>query len=107
MYTADILKQELKAAAGEQMLDLRIDNVLLVNVFTNEIYPASIGIYNQKIVSVNSSRTREAREVIDAKGAYAVPGFIDGHIHIETTLLTPEALGEVIIPWGSTACWLW
>lgn len=102
MYTADILKQELKAAAGEQMLDLRIDNVLLVNVFTNEIYPASIGIYNQKIVSVNSSRTREAREVIDAKGAYAVPGFIDGHIHIETTLLTPEALGEVIIPWGTT-----
>lgn len=102
MYTADILKQELKAAAGEQMLDLRIDNVLLVNVFTNEIYPASIGIYNQKIVSVNFSRTREAREVIDAKGAYAVPGFIDGHIHIETTLLTPEALGEVIIPWGTT-----
>ena len=102
MYTADILKQELKAAAGEQMLDLRIDNVLLVNVFTNEIYPASIGIYDQKIVSVNSSRTREAREVIDAKGAYAVPGFIDGHIHIETTLLTPEALGEVIIPWGTT-----
>ena len=102
MYTADILKQELKAAAGEQMLDLRIDNVLLVNVFTNEIYPASIGIYDQKIVSVNSSRTREAREVIDAKGAYAVPGFIDGHLHIETTLLTPEALGEVIIPWGTT-----
>ena len=102
MYTADILKRELKAAAGETPLDLRIDHVLLVNVFTNEIYPASIGIYNGKIVSVNSGKMAEAKEVIDGKGAYAVPGFIDGHIHIETTLLTPEALGEVIIPWGTT-----
>ena len=102
MYTADILKEELKASAGEKPLDLRIDNVLLVNVFTNEIYPASIGIYNKRIVTVNSSRAGEAKEVIDGKGAYAVPGFIDGHIHIETTLLTPEALGEVIIPWGTT-----
>ena len=40
--------------------------------------------------------------MIDGAGAYAVPGLIDSHIHIETTLLTPEALGEVIIPWGTT-----
>ena len=44
----------------------------------------------------------EADQVIDGAGAYAVPGLIDSHIHIETTLLTPEALGEVIIPWGTT-----
>ena len=101
MYTASILKEELEASRGTRKLDMRIDNVQLVNVFTREIYPASIGIYNQKIVSVGKV-TADADRVIDGGGAYSVPGLIDSHIHIETTLLTPEALGEVIIPWGTT-----
>ena len=101
MYTASILKEELEASRGTRKLDMRIDNVQLVNVFTREIYPASIGIYNQKIVSVGKV-TADADRVIDGGDAYAVPGLIDSHIHIETTLLTPEALGEVIIPWGTT-----
>ncbi len=101
MYTASILKKELEASKGNRKLDIRIDNVQLVNVFTREIYPASIGIYNQKIVSVGRVAA-DADMLIDGGGAYAVPGLIDSHIHIETTLLTPEALGEVIIPWGTT-----
>ncbi len=101
MYTASILKQELEASKGTRQLDTRIDNIQLVNVFTGEIYPASIGIYNKRIVAVGKVETA-AKTVIDGNGAYAVPGLIDSHIHIETTLLTPEALGEVIIPWGTT-----
>ena len=101
MYTAAIMKTELEASKGTRKLDMRIDNIQLVNVFTREIYPASIGIYNERIVAVGRVET-EADQVIDGAGAYAVPGLIDSHIHIETTLLTPEALGEVIIPWGTT-----
>lgn len=101
MYTASMMKKELEASKGTRKLDMRIDNVQLVNVFTREIYPASIGIYNQKIVSVGRVAA-DADMLIDGGGAYAVPGLIDSHIHIETTLLTPEALGEVIIPWGTT-----
>ena len=85
---------------------MRIDNIQLVNVFTREIYPASIGIYNERIVAVGRVET-EADQVIDGAGAYAVPGLIDSHIHIETTLLTPEALGEVIIPLGEQQHFVW
>ena len=95
MYTAAIMKTELEASKGTRKLDMRIDNIQLVNVFTREIYPASIGIYNERIVAVGRVET-EADQVIDGAGAYAVPGLIDSHIHIETTLLTPEALGALL-----------
>lgn len=101
-FTAEILTNEIKASMGLLELDLILKNVKLLNVYTNEIYQASIGIFNKKIVSINPSEDIKAKETIDGGGAYAVPGFIDGHVHIETTLLTPEALGEVIVPWGTT-----
>lgn len=94
---------QLEAAAGERELDLRIENVQLVNVYTGEIYPARIDVYDGRIVGVNAPEGRAAKEVVDGGGRFALPGFIDTHVHIETTLLTPEALGEVIAPWGTTA----
>lgn len=101
-FTTEILTNEIKASMGLIELDLILKNVKLLNVYTNEIYQASIGIFNKKIVSINPSEDIKAKETIDGGGSYAVPGFIDGHVHIETTLLTPEALGEVIVPWGTT-----
>jgi len=96
------LKDELMAAGGKAPLDLLIENIKLVNVYTNEIYPASIAIYNGRIVAINPPGEQKVKQYIDGQGQYALPGFIDAHIHIETTLLTPEALGEVIVPWGTT-----
>lgn len=97
------LLHQLEAAAGERELDLRIENVRLLNVYTGEIYPARIDVYDGRIVGVNAPAGRAAKEVVDGGGRFALPGFIDTHVHIETTLLTPEALGEVIVPWGTTA----
>ncbi len=99
--TARLLSQ-LEASAGDRVLDLRIENTLLVNVYTGEIYPASIDIYDGVVVGINNP-ARKAVEIFDANGHYALPGFIDTHVHIETTLLTPEALASVIVPWGSTS----
>lgn len=101
-YFISDIKDDLQASKGEIELDLILKNCKLVNVFSNEIYGASVGIYNKRIVSINLSKEVKSKEVIDCKGSYIVPGFIDSHVHIETTLLTPEALGEVIIPWGTT-----
>lgn len=97
-----ILKEQLEAAKGMRPFDVLLDNVQIVNVYTEEILSGSVGIYGQRIVAVNPQK-KEAKRVIDGQGCYAVPGFIDSHIHIETTLLTPEALGDVIIPWGTTS----
>lgn len=96
------LLAQLEAAAGERELDLRIENTLMVNVYSGEIYPASIDVYDGVIVGINNP-TREAANIIDARGQYALPGFIDTHVHIETTLLTPEELASAVVPWGSTS----
>ncbi len=102
MLEITAFKAELEAAAGKRELDLLLKNIKLVNVFSKEIYPASIGIFQGKIVSIHPSIEQKAKKTIDGQARYAIPGLIDAHIHLETTLLTPEALAEVIVPWGST-----
>ena len=102
MLEITAFKAELEAAAGKRELDLLLKNIQLVNVFSKEIYPASIGIFQGKIVSIHPSTEQKAKKTIDGQARYAIPGLIDAHIHLETTLLTPEALAEVIVPWGST-----
>ena len=79
-----------------------LTNLQLVDVYTEEIRPASISIYDGHIVAIDPDPAVGAEQVIDCGGQYAVPGFMDAHVHVETTLLTPEALAEVIVPWGTT-----
>lgn len=95
-------KRQLEAAGGRRPADKLLTNLQLVDVYTGEIRPASISIFDGRIVAINPDEAVGAVETIDCGGQYAVPGFIDAHIHVETTLLTPEALGDVIVPWGST-----
>ena len=75
---------------------------MLVNVFSSEIYPSNIYIKDKRIVSIDPEVELEAKEVINCGGKYAIPGFIDSHMHFETTLLSPEALATVIVPQGTT-----
>ncbi len=101
-YDLTEFKKELEAASGLREADLVLENIRLVDVYTNEIHPASLAIYNSRIIAINPPKGYPAKLRIDGKNQFAVPGFIDTHIHIETTLLTPEALSEVIVPWGTT-----
>lgn len=100
-FDADTIKKELEAALLRKQADLFLYNLKLVDVYTNEIRPSSISIYNGKIVGIGVEDI-DAAQKIDCMGQYALPGFIDSHVHIETTLLTPEALGDVIVPHGTT-----
>lgn len=100
----------LKAARGERPLDLIIRGAEMVNLFTNEIYTADIGIYDGFIAHIScdpdgsggTGVLQEAREEYDAQGLYLVPGFIDSHIHIESTMMTPRNFAEAVVPWGTT-----
>ena len=67
----------------------------LVNVFTEEIYPAELEIQNGMIKCV--------REVKGDFNNYILPGFIDAHIHIESSMLTPSRFAEAVVPHGTTA----
>ena len=101
MLTISERKALIEAASGQRSLDRAIENVQVVNVYTGRIEPGVIGIKNGRIVSTNAAGLA-ARERLDGCGSYALPGFIDAHVHLDSTLLTPENLASLIVPRGTT-----
>lgn len=94
-------KDLIRAALGEIPLDLRIDHVQVVNVYTGTISPGSIGIKAGRIVTPYAGEYA-AENVVDGGGMYALPGFIDTHVHLDSTLVIPENLSQLIVPRGTT-----
>ena len=85
----------IKAAMGEIPCDKTIVNVRHVNVFTGEILKAEVDIYKGYVISVrtgNEPSLQKAKEIIDGEGLYMIPGYVDTHMHIESTLI--GALGD-------------
>jgi adenine deaminase len=101
MNTIDEQKSLIRAALGREPLDLLIKNVQVVNVYTGEIEPGAIGVKSGRIVTTDATGL-DAEQTFDGTGRYAVPGFIDSHVHIDSTLLTPANLAELIVPTGTT-----
>ncbi|MBV4420150.1 adenine deaminase [Clostridium tyrobutyricum] len=102
MKTYSEIKNLIQSGLGEISCNLKLSNVNLVNVYSGEIYNTNIYIKDDRIVSIDPEVQLKAKKSIDCGGKYAVPGFIDSHLHIETTLLSPEALSDVIVPKGTT-----
>jgi adenine deaminase len=94
----------IEAARGDRPLDLVLTNVNLVNVFTCEIYPADIGIFEDRVAVVGAAGAYhlEARQTIDGTGKWACPGFVDTHVHIESTMVTPANYAAAVLPFGTT-----
>lgn len=96
----------LKAALGEIPADLAIAHTRYLNLFTGEEYPASVFVHKGFVVHVETEKldvdAEEASTIIDAKGAYIIPGLIDAHMHVESTMLTPRHFAEAVIPHGTT-----
>lgn len=94
------------AAMGTEPCDLSIENIRLVNVITGEIYPAAVDLLDGIIVRVREKgRTAElpARQVYDGGGRFLAPGCIDIHMHVESTMMTPEHFGRTAILCGTTS----
>jgi adenine deaminase len=98
----DQIQRGIQVALGEIKADLLLKNVSLVNVFTEEIYPADVLISGQKIVAVLEPGTGKGEQVLDCQGLFAVPGLIDGHVHIESHALSLRELARLIVPLGVT-----
>lgn len=97
----EVRKKFVQAGLGIVRLDLIIDNVQVVNVYTGRVEPGSIGILDGHVITPQA-QGYDAVKVIDGKGRYAIPGFIDTHVHIDSTLVTPENLSHLILPHGTT-----
>lgn len=94
----------IAAARGEIPLDLAIRNAQLVNVFTCEVYAADIGVHEGRIATVSAAGAYSltAERELDASGLWMAPGFVDTHLHIESTMVTPPAYAAGVLPRGTT-----
>lgn len=93
-------KQQLAAAKGDQRADLVLKNAKIVNVFTNEIEAGDIAIQAGMIVGIGRY---DGKTEVDLQGQYVCPGLIDGHIHIESSMLCGPAFEQAVLPHGTTA----
>lgn len=95
----------LNVALGEGKVDLVIRNGKIVNVYTGEVLPGSIAIKNGRIIGVTfeGESPYQAEEEMEAAGRYIVPGFIDPHIHIESSAVTVTEFVKAVLPLGVTS----
>ncbi len=100
LMQAETLKQQVLAAKGEVDAELVLKHAKVVNVFTNEIEEADVAIHHGKIVGVGEY---SGRNEVDLDGKYLCPGLIDGHIHIESSMLCGPAFEQAVLPHGTTA----
>ena len=95
------LEKMIAVARGEATADLLLTNARIINTFTSEIEKGNVAISEGRIAGVgNYSR---ARQKIDLKGNYLAPGLINGHIHIESSLLHISEYARAVVPRGTSA----
>lgn len=98
-------KKLTSVSMGLEKADLVVVNGKIVNVYSKEIYNGGIAVANGKIAAVGHIDycIGEKTKIIDAKGKYLLPGFIDGHIHPESTNLSIRGFAEIVLTHGTTA----
>src|SRR3954447_23180037 len=95
------LAQRIAVARGDVPAHLILRNAQLVNVLSGEIYLTDIVIDEGDVVALAPGY--EAKQVIDLNGRYVCPGFIDAHVHIESSLCTPPEFSRTVLAHGVTS----
>lgn len=90
----------LKAAGGRKKAEIVLKNCQIINVFTTEIEQGDIAIEDGQIVGIGKYK---GMNIIDMKSAYVAPGFIDGHVHIESSMMVPHEFAKLVLPCGTTS----
>lgn len=93
------LKKMLSISRGDEKAPLVLKNASIVNVFSHEIIKSDVAIYGDKIVGIGEY---EGIEEIDLEEKILAPGFVDSHVHIESSMTTPSQFAKVIVPRGTT-----
>jgi adenine deaminase len=93
------MKDIIRCARGDLPADLLLTGGLLLNVFTGDILPGNIAIKNGTIVGMGDYRSIKK---VDMMGATAIPGFIDAHVHIESSMSGVDEFAQAVLPHGTT-----
>ncbi len=94
-----MLEKYIKAARRETKADLVLKNTTYLDVFCGKLKKGDIAIVGEKIVGTGEY---EGIEEIDCSNLVVLPGYIDGHVHIESSQLSPEEFASLIVPRGTT-----
>lgn len=93
------LKRQIDTAAGRIKAPRVFKNGKIINVFTSEIIEGDVAVVDGEIVGIGNY---SGEEEIDLKGKYLAPGLVDGHVHIESSMVSPREFMRVVLPKGTT-----
>jgi len=96
----DKIYKSIKIAKGELKSELVFKNANIINVFTNEIINSDVAVDEGKIIAIGKY---DGKIEIDINGRYLLPGFIDAHVHIESSKVTPAQFARAVVPHGTTS----
>ena len=100
MITKSEIKRRIDVALGRKRADLVFKNARILNVFSHEIQQGSLAVDKGRVIGIGAY---EGEQEIDVHGKYLLPGLIDAHVHIESSLLSPAQFAKAVVPHGTTA----
>ncbi len=91
----------IAVAKGDQPADLILANARVVNTFTGEVISGNVAICDDRIAGIGDYH--EAKQTLDVSGRYLAPGFINGHVHLESSMLDAGQYAQAVVPHGTSA----
>lgn len=96
----DLLARRIRVARGAEPADLVVRGGRVVDVLTQQVRAADVAIVGDRVAAVGDGLS--GRHVVEAAGRYVAPGFIDAHVHIESSMVAPGRFADAVLPHGTT-----
>ncbi|MDY7028841.1 MAG: amidohydrolase family protein, partial [Spirochaetota bacterium] len=94
------LRRRIDVAMGRKRPELVFKNARIVNVFSHEVIESSLAVDRGIVIGTGAY---EGEQEVDVNGGYLLPGLIDAHVHIESSLTSPAQFAKAVLPRGTTA----
>ncbi|MDD5657803.1 MAG: adenine deaminase [Elusimicrobia bacterium] len=94
------LRETIEIAGGKRRVDLLLRDARVINTFSGDVHRSDVAVHKGRIVGFGAY---QARRTMDLRGAYLAPGFIDGHVHLESSMVKIPEFGRIVVPRGTTS----
>jgi adenine deaminase len=98
----DLLARRIRVAKGAEPADLVVAGGRVVDVLTQQVRAADVAVVGDRIAAVGAPGSLAGASVVEARGRFVAPGFIDAHVHIESSMVAPGRFADAVLPHGTT-----
>lgn len=98
----DLLARRIRVARGAEPADLVVAGGRVVDVLTQQVREGDVAVVGDRIAAVGPPGSLAGAVVVEARGRYLAPGFIDAHVHIESSMVAPGRFADAVLPHGTT-----